>query len=431
MSAESIRGVAILPDGPAGAVIRYDPDRRVVTEVDATAVDAPEDLLIFPGFVDMHVHAREYPRPEVSDEASLKSWEAACRKEVFATAAQAAVNGGVTAFGAMPNDPIPPSDQSSYERKLALTKSAECDVILYAAITPTSDPWADLPYKLYLDSVPSSVNLTAWKDVEAVLDRYRGRRVFFHAEDPETLERFQGPGPRWVTRPPEAEIRAVDKILELTAKFGLDSHICHISTEAAVRLLEDYNGHSYDWVTSEVTPHHLYFSVEKERVLAEGKEFTGETRLLESNPPLRSEGDRRFLVDALKDGLIDALATDHAPHTLEDKRNRAPGMPHLDTVGAFAGLLMRDHGYSPVRVAEVLSRRPAEILRLAPAVQGIVPGAVASFTLLDRSASTRIEGAEIVGRGPLKTRCGWSPFSGVDLPAAVAGTVVRGRAYRS
>ncbi|MGB6066375.1 MAG: amidohydrolase family protein, partial [Desulfomonilaceae bacterium] len=239
------------------------------------------------------------------------------------------------------------------------------------------------------------------------------------------------PGPRWKTRPPEAEIRAVEKILELTAKLGLHSHICHVSTERAVSLIQDYNRTSEDRVTCEVTPHHLFFSVQDGKILAAGEQNVPASALLECNPPMRPESDRLFLFDALKEGVIDVLASDHAPHTMDDKRNGSPGMPHLDTLGPFAGWLMNQCGFPPVRVAEVLSTAPARLfdhdLDLPHGTIGT--GYAASLTILDIRNSMLVEGNRIEGRGALKTLCGWSPFEGVRLPARVAGTVVRGKQY--
>ncbi len=361
----------------------------------------------------------------------MAQWEATCRKETFRSAGEAAINGGVTLFGAMPNDPMPPDNARAYARKREISASSICPVILFAAITERSEPWQDIPYKVYLDAAPSPVSFTSWGDLENVLARYSKCRVFFHAEDPEILRHFQGPGPRWKTRPPEAEIRAVEKILELTAKLGLHSHICHVSTERAVSLIGDYNRTSEDRVTCEVTPHHLFFSVQDGKILAAGEQNVSASALLECNPPMRPESDRRFLLDALKEGVIDVLASDHAPHTMDDKRNGSPGMPHLDTLGPFAGWLMNQCEYSPVRVAEVLSTAPARLFHQdLDLPQGTIgTGYAASLTILDIRNSTLVEGNRIKGRGALKTLCGWSPFEGVRLPARVAGTVVRGKQY--
>lgn len=431
MGTSSIRANAVLPGGVRPAEVSFDHESGRITSVHPAEASASHGLILFPGFIDIHVHAREYPAPPESDQAARQKWQTACRKETFSTAAQAAINGGVTLFGAMPNDPIPPAEKASYARKLSLTVGSPCPAILFSVVTSTSEPWADLPYKVYLDPSPSVFSFSRWEHLENALARYKGRRLFFHAEDPKVLERSGLEGPRWISRPPEAETSAVEKILELTAKMGLKSHICHVSTAGAISLIADYNRVSGDVVTCEVTPHHLFFSVEHGRVLQQGKSEITSSSLLESNPPLRSEDDRRFLLEALKDGLIDVLATDHAPHTLEDKQNGAPGMPHLDTLGPFAGWLIHECGFTSKRVAEILAAVPAKIFSTNLDMRHgcIEPGAAASFTLLDLTASTVVAGGEIKRRGPLKTKCGWSPFEGIMLPARVKTTVVRGKVY--
>lgn len=429
MKISRISGNAVFSTGVRPATILV--EEGVIKDIRDTDGTVSDSELIFPGFIDIHVHAREYPRPKGDDQKALEKWEAACRKETFATAGKAAVNGGVTLFAAMPNDPEPPADAESYSLKAGLTKSSPCPVILFAAVTRSSEPWADLPYKVYLDSKPSSVSFTSWKDLEETLPRYKGCSLFFHAEDPGILERGSASGPRWKTRPAEAEITAVDRILELTAKLGLKSHICHISTEKAVKLIQDHNRRSSDRVTCEVTPHHLFFSVDGGEISYGGSPSGAAADLLECNPPLRSENDRRFLIDALRNGEVDILATDHAPHTLQDKAAGAPGMPHLDTLGSFACWLVEECGYSPVRIADILATKPAEIMSnfLEYPQGGIEIGNPASLTVLDFSGSTLVHGSEIADRGTLETRCGWSPFSGIRLPGSVRRTVVYGRAH--
>jgi dihydroorotase len=354
MEPVSIKGRGVFADGVRPAQVLVDPETGSIVSVSELESDEDRGHLLFPGFIDIHVHAREYPRPHSFDRQAIARWEAACRKETFRTAGEAAINGGVTLIAAMPNDPIPPDNPDVHAEKRLAAESSPCPVIMFASITERSEPWGDLPYKVYLDIAASAVSFTTWADLENALARYRGCRVFFHAEDPDTLAKFQGDGPRWNTRPPEAETRAVEKILELTAKLGLHSHICHVSTEKAVSLIHDYNRVSDDRVTCEVTPHHLFFSVHEENVLAAVSKEIPASALLGCNPPLRPESDRRFLLDALMDGTVDLLASDHAPHTMDDKRAGSPGMPHLDTLGPFAGWLMNDCGFSPLRIAEIL-----------------------------------------------------------------------------
>jgi dihydroorotase len=331
----------------------------------------------------------------------------------------------------MPNDPTPPDSEQSYSRKLAVAVSSACPVILFGSVTPSSEPWASIPYKVYLDTKPSSVSFTRWTDLEPVLARYRGHRVFFHAEDPEILEKFSGTGPRSKTRPPEAEIYAVEKILELTAKFGLHSHICHVSTKKTVQMIQEYNRASTDKLTCEVTPHHLFFSIENGTIISAVPGKIARPEFLGCNPPLRSETDRRFLLDSLKQGAIDLIASDHAPHTLEDKRDGAPGMPHLDTLGAFAAWLINECGFRGPDVARILSAAPAQLLsRDLDRPHGTIePGAIASFTVLDLQAATLVQDDVIAGRGRLETLCRWSPFDSIPLPGRVVKTIIRGKQY--
>lgn len=431
MHLSSIKGNVAFPDSVRPAEIVIDLDGGTIVSVAEIDGNETYSTLLFPGFVDIHVHAREYPRPQ-SEPAALATWESLCAKETFHTAGNAAINGGVTLFAAMPNDPVPPDDATRYRAKQELTATSPCPVVLYGAASPSSEPWGDIPYKVYLDSHPSSFGFTGWNNLGDTLARYRGCRVFFHAEDPGLLDR-SGSGPRWKTRPAEAEIAAVEKILEFTARYGLHTHICHVSTQKSVELIEDYNTTASSRVTSEVTPHHLFFGICDGVIMtAQGLEVPEAAGfLLDCNPPLRLESDRRFLVEALRDGRIDMVGSDHAPHTLRDKQNGAAGMPHLDTLGAFVGWLVKGCGFTPSRIAAVMSGEPSA--KLAPDLEvphGIIePGAAASFTVLDMSRLTAIDPTGIRGRGALKTRCAWSPFTGCTFPAWVLKTIVRGTTH--
>ncbi|HTY24426.1 MAG TPA: amidohydrolase family protein [Desulfomonilaceae bacterium] len=431
MELNSISGRVVLPHNIVHAEISIDPVTKSIVSISEVNAQKEDGALIFPGFIDLHVHAREYPRPESADSQSLERWAAVCKKETFLTAGRAAINGGVTLFAAMPNDPTSPDNPVTYARKIDVSKSSACPVILFGSMTKSSEPWADIPYKVYLDVDPSVVSFTKWSDLETALSRYEGHRVFFHAEDPEILNKLRGQGARWRTRPPEAEVSAVRKILELTAKLGLHTHVCHVSTQEAALAIQDYNLMSSGKVSCEVTPHHLFFSIQDGRVLSAQSGNVPRSEFLECNPPLRSEADRRFLLDALKEGTVDLLASDHAPHTADDKRQGAPGMPHLDTLGAFAGWLINECGFSVQRVAQVLSTAPAELLRKdLNRPHGVIePSAMASFTLLDLSRTTLIQGDTIKDRGALETLCRWSPFDSIPLPARVQGTIVRGKQY--
>jgi dihydroorotase len=427
-----IKTRTVFPEGIRPSIIGIDPEKGIIISVEDVAEPIVGNQLLFPGFIDAHVHAREYPAPPASDSASFAKWGLACRKEVFATAGNAAINGGVTLIAAMPNDLAPPDNSAQYSAKMQLTESSPCPVILFASISRASEPWADLPFKVYLDTGKSNLSFDNWPDLEETLGRYKGCRVFFHAEDPDVLRQFPATSPRWKNRPPEAEISAVRKILDITAKFSLKTHICHISTEKAVLLVQDYNRTSELKVTSEATPHHLFFSIADQKVVSAGGKDVPKGDLLECNPPLRTEQDRLFLLDALKNGIVDILASDHAPHTMEDKKNGAPGMPHLDTLGPFAGWLMSECDFSPEKIAEILSYKPGRLF--APNLDipqaTIAAGFAASFTVLEMGQECVVDQNGIRSRGSFRTRCAWSPFTGFSFPVSVSSTIVRGREYR-
>ncbi len=350
---------AVLPQGVSPVEIEVDLESGLIESVIPASAPVDESLLLFPGFFDIHVHAREFPKPPVNDAQTLKKWDTVCSKEVFSSAGKAAINGGVTGFAAMPNDPTPPDNFDAYQKKALLSSQSECPTIIFASITEKSEPWDELPYKVYLDIAQNPSTFSDWAVLEDSLRRYKGRRVFFHAEDPDVLRKHVGLRDYWKRRPPEAEIMAVDKILDLTAKIGIVSHICHVSTARTVQIINEFNATASNKVSCEVTPHHLFFSVDEKGYMASGQRIDIKDYLLNSNPPIRSEEDRQYLLEALRTGTIPVLASDHAPHLLEEKIQGAPGMPHLDTLGPFAGWLIKSCKFSPARIAQVVSEAPA------------------------------------------------------------------------
>ena len=141
MEPVSIIGRAVFADGVRSAEVRVDPEAGSIVSVKELERDEDNGNLLFPGFIDVHVHAREYPRPNPSNPQAMTQWEATCRKETFRSAGMAAINGGVTLFAAMPNDPVPPDNADAYREKLRVASSSRCPVIMFAAITGHSEPW--------------------------------------------------------------------------------------------------------------------------------------------------------------------------------------------------------------------------------------------------------------------------------------------------
>ncbi|MGC8658885.1 MAG: amidohydrolase family protein [Desulfomonilaceae bacterium] len=432
MPRKSFSYMSVLPEGLKPTRIEVDEQSGKIESISGETAAVDASCVLFPGFMDIHVHAREFPRPVSGSDDLVEKWKSTCAKEVFSTADDAAINGGVTCFAAMPNDPDPPDNRVTFDRKRLIVGDCKCPVILFALISEDSEPWADLPYKLYLDHSRSKLNFSSWQSVEDSLKRYRGQRVFFHAEDPDILKKNSEQHAHWKRRPPEAEIRAVSKILDLTHKYGLATHLCHISTESAVRLISEYNDSASQKITCEVTPHHLFFSVDESHYLGAGHEILIPHYLLNCNPPIRSEQDRLAMIEALRSGLVQVLASDHAPHTLTEKRQGVSGMPHLDTFGPFTGWLVKECEFSLGRIAEVISEEPYRIMgpNLAKKYGRVQEGYGASFTVLDFTQKTSIGTVRDPNSNRrLFTRCGWSPFEHLSLPAYVKFTIIDGKVF--
>ena len=169
-------------------------------------------------------------------------------------------------------------------------------------------------------------------------------------------------------------------------------------------------------MTAEVTPHHVFFDTAG---------LTDANRpWMQMNPPLRSPEDRVAMLEALRDGPADFLATDHAPHTLAEKERGISGQPHLDTYGPFVTWLLAEQGFRPERVAELCAANPGAFVNPYQREKfgRLLPGYVGSLTVLNLRQPTTVR------RGELRTRSGWSPFEGVTFPGSVAAVFVRGLA---
>ena len=393
---------AVVIDRGTGLILRVEP-KTGHSDLDT------RHCLIFPGFGDIHVHARE-------DVSGTQSY-----KEDFTTASAAAVHGGVTQIVDMPNNPIAPVDETRYEAKQQLTGASDVQVTLYAGIGPGTEPLArPVPYKVYMGPSVGDLFFTSQAQLESVIARYRGQNVSFHCEDPELLEASRHAPTHEQRRPPQAEITATKFALALIERYELQGKLCHYSTREGLGEITDARRRGVR-VTCEVTPHHLFFDT---TMLTEANRMA-----LQMNPPLRSPEDRLALIDALREGYIDYLATDHAPHTLEEKAVGASGVPLLDTYGAFAAWLMREHNFQPQDIARVCAFLPGRFVQeFLPAGFGkgygyIAPGFVGSLTVLDMAKPYEVT------RGSVRTKCGWSPFEGYTLPGSARYTILRGAVH--
>ncbi len=352
--------------------------------------------IIFPGFVDMHVHARE----DVSGQQIYK--------EDFDSASQAALHGGVVCAVDMPNNPIPPIDDQTYLAKKKLAAGKPIDFLLYAAIGPGTKPLSfPVPYKVFMAPSVGDLFFENFTQLEQTLKHYRSCSVSFHCENPEMLGREE--------RPPEAEINAIEFAISLIEKCELQGNICHCSTTKGIERIRKTKENGVQ-ITCEVTPHHLYF--DESMIEEENRKW------LQVNPPIRTAQDRKALLKALGDGAIDCLASDHAPHTKEEKAREISGMPHLDTYGAFTTWLMGEQGFQPEDIARICAYNPGKFVNQFATTQfqygKIEEGYAASFTIIDPKNPT------IVSAKDLKTKCKWSPFEGVAFPGSVQYTIHKG-----
>jgi dihydroorotase (multifunctional complex type) len=237
-------------------------------------------------------------------------------------------------------------------------------------------------------------------------ERYPGV-IAVHAEDEEAVAHFAKLGQR---RPPLCAALAVSRALALAERFNARLHVCHVSTAHELALIRDAKAREVR-VTCEITPHHLFLNSDDETRLGS---------LGQMNPPLRLQKD----VDALWENLdiVDCIATDHAPHTLEEKRGPTPpsGVPGLET--ALPLLLTAVHGGKLLllEIARLMAEGPARIFGLEN--KGcIAPGYDADLTLVDANAEW------VIGTQPLQTKCGWSPFEGRKVRGQVMHVILRGR----
>lgn len=363
-----------------------------------------ENCLIFAGMGDIHIHARE----DVSQRET--------HKETFACASAAALHGGVLHVADMPNNHVAPIDDATYAAKEALLQKQKLPVVftLYAGIGPGTSPLTrNVPYKAYMGPSVGDLYFTSLEQLEETLSRYRGQNVSFHCEDPVLLEKHKGAKTHEERRPPECELSATRFALAMIEKYNLVGKLCHYSVGEGLPLIRAAKAKGLK-VTAEVTPHHVFFDT---------AQITPANRqAMQMNPPLRSPSDRAAMLEALRDGTADYLATDHAPHTLEEKAKGVSGQPHLDTYGPFATWLIVEQGFTPERIAAICSANPGDFVNPYQKDRWgrLLPGYVGSLTVLDLEKSTTIR------RVDLKTKCGWSPFEGGTFPGSVAAVFVRG-----
>ena len=419
MSRTLLRGARVV-DPAAGRDERADVlvEDSLIAEVgealSAPGADVVEcvGLVVAPGFVDLHAHLREPGREDA---------------ETVETGSRAAALGGYTAICSMPNtDPVADTAAVILEVRNLGDKAGLADVHPAAAITRGQQgetlveigELAELGVRLFTDDGEC---VQSARMMRLALDYARAFDVVIcqHAQEATLSEGWQmheGPhsallGLRGV--PAEAESVIVARDLQLAALTGGRLHVTHVSAARSVELLAEARDRGLR-VTADVTPHHLRFADE---------DLQGYDTNLRVNPPLRSSEDRDALRAALREGTLDAVGTDHAPHAVEDKEvefdQARPGTTGLET--ALGGVLTA-LGPDPdlPMVVERMSSAPARILGLDDHGGPIEPGRDANLVAFDPAAEWT------VGERPFASRGRNSAFLGRTLRGRVLHTILRG-----
>ncbi len=372
--------------------------------------------ILAPGLVDLHVHFREPGQT---------------RKESIETGSRAAVAGGFTAVCAMAN--TKPVNDSVAITELMLTRAAKADLCRYFPIGTVSremkgEELADMGtlkaagcVAFSDDGQPVSnaslmrraLEYTRWLEVPVVA----------HEEDKDLVGKgYMHEGTVSASLgclgiPAAAEEAMVARDIILAEHTGGHLHLAHLSTKGSLRLVREAKARGLN-VTCEVTPHHFALS-DKELM-----KFDSDYKM---NPPLRSEADIQAVLEALADGTVDAIATDHAPHSWDDKEVELPiaafGVIGLETALPLTlELLVNRKVISLARALELLTSSPARLFHLDRRGLGTLkPGAPADIVLFDPAQQVQVD------RAFIQSKSYNTPFKGWTLPGKILGTWVGGK----
>ena len=369
-----------------------------VSAPSAQVFDFSNNVVVLPGFVDVHVHLRE---PGFS------------YKETMETGTASAARGGYTTVCAMPNlNPVPDSLDNLKVQLSRIAEGASIDVLPYGAITvgEKGEVLADMEgMAKYVAAFSDDGRGVQSEDMmrEAMMKaKELGKIIAAHCEDNDLL--FGGyihdgvyakaHGHRGICS--ESEWGQIKRDLKLVEEIGCAYHVCHISTKESVQLIREAKARGVN-VTCETAPHYLILTDED---LQDDARF-------KMNPPLRSKEDRAALIEGIVDGTIDMIATDHAPHSAEEKsrglEKSAMGVVGLET--AFAAMythLVKTGIITMERLVELMHTAPCRRFGIGSKLQ---EGGIANFTVFD------LEKSYIVDPSEFKTMGRATPFTGMEL----------------
>ena len=389
-------------------------DRQIV-KVAAEIVESGDreidakGLTLLPGVIDPQVHFRE---PGLEHKEDLFTASCACAK------------GGVTSFLEMPNTRPLTTTQAALDDKLS--RAAEKCLVNYGffiGATPenlpdllTANPTPGI--KVFMGSMHGQLLVDGEATLEAIFAK-GDRLIAVHAEDQARInqrrQEFAGISDVAVhsqIQDNQAALLATQLALKLSNKYQRRLHILHLSTGDEAEFLRQEKP---SWVTAEVTPQHLLLNTSAYQKIGS---------LAQMNPPLREPRDNEILWQALLDGVIDFIATDHAPHTLAEKAQEYPntpsGMPGVETSLPLMLTQAVEGRCTVAQVANWMSAAVAKAYKI-PNKGAISPGFDADLVLVDLEKYRPVVGAEMA------SKCGWSSFEGWSLTGWPVVTVVGGK----
>ena len=371
-------------------------------------IDA-EGLSIAPAFVDVHVHLRE---PGYG------------YKERIATGTMAAARGGYSTVCSMPNlNPVPDCVENLKAQQDIIDQDAKIEVLPYAAITIGRKGEELVDVASLVGKVCAFSDDGSGVQVDGMMERAmteavkHDQLIAAHCEVEDLLkggyihdgEYARANGHKGICS--ESEWEQVKRDIEIAERLGCRYHVCHISTKETVQLVREAKARGVK-VTCETGPHYLIFT---DMDLQEDARW-------KMNPPIRSAEDRTALIEGIKDGSIDMIATDHAPHSIEEKsrglKDSAMGIVGLET--AFAALnthLVRKGVITLERLVELMSINPRKVFRIEG---GLNVGDRADIVLIDTERQWRVDSNNFYSMGKI------TMFDGREMVGDVVMTLHRG-----
>ncbi len=384
---------------------------RIASQIDYQAdetIDA-EGHLLLPGVIDPQVHFRE-PGNE--------------HKENLGSGSRAAVRGGVTSFLEMPNTSPATTTQAALDDKLK--RASEKCVANYGffigATVSNLDALNSVEpacgIKIFMGSSTGDLLVNDARDLENIF-AHGERLIAVHAEDEARIQARQQQFSDRTDAAAHSEIRdnecarlATELALSLSKKYSRRLHILHLSTHEEVDMLRQDKP---EWVTAEALPNHLLLNI---------KDYEQQGALVQMNPPIRQPQDNEALWQGLKDGVLDFVATDHAPHTLEEKQQPYPktpsGMPGVETSLPLMLTEMKAGRCTLANIQKWMCYGPAEAYRISNKGR-IIEGWDADLTLVNMDQPHPVLNEEVF------SKTGWSPYAGRELVGWPIYTIVGGQ----